>query len=122
LSTGNVSLTGNVTGAPTGSRTFGPLTITANSAVDATQVVSLINGALTVTVPTGATAAILAPPNATSPSPNPAFAGTLTLKGISGDSGVAISNKYPTLISWDTAPASFVVASTVAGTLEIFFI
>jgi len=112
---------GNTTGAPTGSRTFGPFTITATSAVDQTLVVSLVNGANTVTVPSGATAAILAPPNATSPAPNPSYGGTLTLKGVTGDTGVAISNKWPTVIPFDSSTTTFVVNATATGTLEVWF-
>ncbi len=119
--TGNITLAANVTGGLDGSRTFGPVTITANAAVTQTLAVALINGATTVTVPSGATAVVIFPPNAANPIPNPAFAGTLTLKGISGDTGVAISNKWPTLISFDTAPASFVILSTVVGTATAWF-
>ena len=122
MSVGNITVAGNVTGAPTGSRTFGPLTITANSAVDATQVLSLSSGANTVTVPSGATACVILGPNATNPQPNPRSGVVLTVKGVSGDTGIAVSNAYPTLLSWDSAPATFVINASTTATVEIFFI
>ena len=84
---------------------------------------ALSNGASTITVPSGATSAIIVPPNAAYPQPNPTWGGTLTLKGVSGDTGVPISNKYLTPIVWDsaTAPSSFVVTSTTTGTMYVRF-
>lgn len=118
---GNLTIQANQTGSSVGSQTFGPLTITANAAVGQIATVALVSGSTTVTVPTGATCVIFAPPNAVSPIPNPQYAGTITLKGISGDTGVAISNKWPTLLGFDTAPASFVVTATAVGTATVWF-
>ena len=118
---GNITLAANVSGGSDGARSFGPVTITANTAVTQTVAVALVNGATTVNVPTGASAVVLFPPNSANPIPNPSFSGALTLKGISGDTGVAISNKWPTLIGFDTAPASFVLNSTVVGSLTAWF-
>lgn len=120
-STGVVTLTGTIQNAPTGTRTFGPLTITLSAAVDATQVLSLSSGNNTVTVPTGATVCIITGPNATNPVPNPPSSATLTLKGVSGDTGVSISNKYPTMLVWDTAPSTFVINASTTATVEILF-
>jgi len=122
LSTGNVTLQGNVSGAPSGSRTFGPLTITASAAVDQTSVLALTSGNNTITVPSGATAAIIVGPNATNPTPNPLSAAVLTVKGVAGDTGVAVSAKWPTLLAWDTTPATFVINTTVNATVEILYI
>ena len=121
--TGNITLQANVTGGLDGARSFGPVTITANAAVAETLTVALAIGANTITVPAGATAAVLFPPNAANPTPNPAFSGSLTLKGIAGDTGVAMSNKTPTVLSWDTAtlPTSLVINSTVTGSMVVWF-
>ena len=121
-STGNVTLTAALTGAPSGSRTFNT-TQTFTAAVDATMVVALLSGNNTILVPTGATCVIITGPNAVSPQPNPSWSGTLALKGSAGDpTGVNISTSQATKIAWDTAPASFVVwASTTGATIEIFF-
>jgi hypothetical protein len=123
LSIGNISLTGNVSGAPSGSRTFGPLTITANSAVDKTDVVVLASGANTITPPTGATAVVVLGQNSATPTPNPPSAVTLTLKGVTGDTGITVSNKWPVLLSFDTLPGSFVITASSSGaTIELWWI
>lgn len=81
--------------------------------------VSTVSTNTTITVPTGATFCRIIGPNALLP--NPAYAGVLTLKGVAGDTGNAISAKYPTELVWDTAPASFVLNATVSCTVEFFF-
>jgi hypothetical protein len=116
--TGNITLASNVTGGVDGARSFGPITITANNAVTQTTTVTLAVGANTITVPSGATAAVLLPPNTTTSS---SFGGVLTVKGVSGDTGIAVSNKWPTLFGFDTAPSTFVVNSTAVGSLVVWF-
>lgn len=118
---GLIMLSGAVSGGPDGQRTFGPLSITSSAAVMSTTIVTLSVGANTVTVPNGATAVMVCPPNSTSPTPNPQFAGTLTLKGVTGDTGVVVSNKWQSVIAWDTAPATFVITSTATGSLELWW-
>lgn len=119
--TGNVIVVGNVTGGPSGARTFGPTTILLPNAVDETVVVTLVVGANTITVPMGTTVAVFLPPNSANPMPNPPYGGVLTVKGVSGDTGVPISSKYPSMLAWDTAPATLVVNATAVGTLEVWF-
>lgn len=119
--TGNVTVTGNVTGNPGGARTFGPITITTAAAVESDQTVALSSGNNTITVPAGSTCVLLLGPNAVNPTPNPAYGGVLTLKGVAGDTGTVLSAKLPTLISWDTPPASFVVNATVSTSLYAWF-
>ena len=122
MSTGTLTVSGNVSGSPVGARTINMNIITA-SAVDATQVLTLSIGANTVTVPAGATLCVIAGPNAVSPIPNPNYGGVLTVKGVAGDTGVAMSAKWPTVLSWDVgaAPASFVINATVGCTIELWF-
>ena len=120
MTVGNLTIQANVQGAPTGSRSINSV-IPLNSAVDATQVITLSIGANTITVPTGATECIIYGPNSVNPTPNPVNAAVLTLEGVAGDTGVVLSGKYPTVLSWDTAPASFVINSTATGTLEAWF-
>lgn len=122
MATGNMTIAANITGGADGSWSLSS-TFLASAAVQAETVVTLSNGSSTITVPSGATAAILVPPNASYPQPNPNWGGTLTLKGVSGDTGVPISTKYLTPVVWDsaTAPASFVVTSTSAGTMYVRF-
>ena len=123
MATGSVTLLGAVSGGPDGARTFGPLGITTNAAVIAETSVALVAGPVTLPIPAGATAVVLFPPNAATPIPNPAFGGSLTLKGVSADVGVAISAKWPTLLGFDavTLPANLILTSTAAGTLTAWF-
>ena len=121
MATGTVTVSGNVTGGPDGSRSFGPFTSYSSAAITETLPVALSVGANTITVPTGATVMILNPPNGTNPTPNPAYGGTLTLKGVSGDTGVPLSNTRVSVISWDTAPSSVVVNASSTGTLTVWF-
>jgi hypothetical protein len=121
MTVGNLTIQGNVQGAPTGARSLGPLITPLNTAVDQTLVVTLSVGANTITVPTGATVAAIVGPNAAYPTPNPTFSGTITLKGVSGDTGIAISNKYATVLQFDSAPASFVLTASVTTTVEVWF-
>ena len=73
---------------------------------------SLAPGDNTITVPTGGSTvkgATLIPPSGN--------ANAITLKGVGGDTGIAISKVDPTSIGFETAPANFVLnaASTIAG-------
>ena len=120
---GSMTLQANVTGGADGARAFGPLVTTTAAAVIQTTTVTLAAAANTITVPTGATAVVILPPNAPSSTSvgSSSFTGTLTLKGITGDTGVAISAKWPTVLGFDTAPASFVITSSAIGTLVAWF-
>ena len=120
---GVLTLNANVTGSPDGARALGPFVITTAAAVTETLPVALSIGANTITVPSGTTCCLILPPNApsTTSTGSSTFAGSLTLKGVSGDTGSAISNKWPTLLSFDTAPSSIVVNSTATGTLTVWF-
>lgn len=122
MATGNITVAANISGGPDGTWSLNS-SFVASTAVQAETVVSLSNGSSTVSVPTGCTAAIIVPPNAAYPAPNPTWSGTLTLKGSSGDTGVPISTKYSTPILWDsaTAPASIVLTATASGTAYVRF-
>ena len=125
MATGNITVAAVVQGSAAGTWSLNTMgqAFTAPSAVFAETLVALISGATTVNVPTGSTAVILVPPNSSYPQPNPNWAGTLTLKGVTGDTGVPLSTKYVTEIPWDsaTAPASFVITSTATGTMTAVF-
>lgn len=126
MATGVVTLTGSTSGGADGARTFGPFSIQIAATVDETLPVALTNGATTVNVPSGATCMAILPPNMVAPgyvAPNPGYSGTLTLKGVSGDTGIPLSLKFPSLLSWDaaTAPASVVIAATGTTTITVWF-
>lgn len=122
MATGSVSVTANVTGGADGSGSFSnsrPIP----TALQSEPIVSLISGSVTVAVPVGTTDCIIVPPNAAVPVPNPSYGGTITLRGVAGDTGVPISTVYPTRIPWDlaTAPTSFVLTATAIGTCQVKF-
>ena len=120
MTVGTVTISGNTSGGPTGSRSF-VLPISLNSAVDYTNQVTLINGNTTVGVPTGATVCLFTPPNATNPTPNPVYGGTITLKGVAGDTGIALSTTVPMLLPIASGVTSFILTSTASGTAEVWF-
>src|SRR6516165_1886084 len=120
---GSVTVQGNVSGSPVGARTFGPITIPLNNAVDATNVVALSIGDNTITIPSTATLVVIVGPNGVSPKPNPSYAGVLKFKNVAADTGFQFSAQYPQMFSWDAGgvPASFVINATVATSVECWF-
>lgn len=109
---------GNISGGQQGSLTIGPNAQTFGAAVGTIQQVALVNGSVTVTVPTGSTLMVFAPPNAVTPIPNPAYSGTISLPG-----SVPVSTTYWSYLAWDTAttPASIVFTATAVGTAYCTF-
>lgn len=113
-----------VTSQRTGSITFsGDVTATVSlAAVSNTQapgaisILSLTTGANTITLPTGGSTpigAVIIPP--------PGNAQALTLKGVAGDTGIALHKTNPTIVTFDNpAPANFVInAAAVVNGLRI---
>jgi hypothetical protein len=126
MATGNLNISAVVSGGPDGARSFGPFTITTGTATTQTVSVALIVGSTTIPIPTGTTWAIFVPPNATAPgtpAPNPGYGGTITLKGVAGDTGVPVSVKWWSVWTFDstTLPANIVVTATVSGTAYVEF-
>lgn len=121
MATGSLRIMANVTGSPVGSVTFDS-TVTSSASVINEQTVALSSGNNTITIPTGVTTLVIAPPNSLTPAPNPPYAGTLTLKGVNGDTGIAISSKWPTVLDFDAAtqPASIVINASVSGTIYLW--
>jgi hypothetical protein len=70
---------------------------------------SLSSGANTITCPTGAVGFTIIPPSGGSTS--------LTLKGVSGDTGISLSPSLPSHITVGTLPANIVI--TTGGTVSI---
>lgn len=106
----NVKLGGDITNGTDGEDFAVVENQTAPSAI---TLLSLASGANTITVPSSSgitvKGALLIPPAGNTQ--------TLTLKGVSGDTGVALSKTEPTFISFDTPPATFVITAggTIAG-------
>ena len=108
----SVTLNGTITSTPVGNRVLGPLTATSSDANWQVQLTALASGANTITVPSAP-----APTGVIIKLPSNNTAVT-TLKGISGDTGIAIGKTGWFAIVWDptAVPASFVLNSASAQT------
>jgi hypothetical protein len=112
---GSVNIGGVLPGTTAGTQYIGPYTLVPNTASNfAVTEVTLASGANTITVPSWALMCLIVPPTANSQ--------TLTLKGVTGDTGIAISETLPSLLSFTTAPASFVITAGGATTNPTSFI
>ena len=104
---GTVTISGNITGTPSGTVTLGPFSLITTSANQFAIVsVTLAATAFTsVTVPTWASGVVI----------NPATSNTIpiTLKGVTGDTGIALSLSEPTLLNFPaTPPGTFGLTTT----------
>lgn len=110
--TATITISGNVSGLPSGTRTIGPVRAVSAAANGSVQEVVLQSGANTITVPTipATTGCIIQLPSANT--------SVVTLKGVTGDTGIAIGKTTAHLLTWDpsAAPASFVLASAATQT------
>jgi hypothetical protein len=88
--TAALTLTGTITGLPGGSETVS-LTLNNSAASGQTQFVTLASGFQTVSVPAGAVWCIVVPPAGNTTS--------ITLKGITGDTGVVLHPSQPSIIA-----------------------
>jgi len=110
--TASILIQGTISDAPTGGRTIGPITLTSSSANGEVQRIVLQAGANTITVPTvPATSGCVIKLPATNTS-------VTTLKGVAGDTGIAIGKVTTLVLNWDStaAPASFVLSSVSTQT------
>lgn len=116
---GSVVIQGFLTGTPSGSLNVGPFTLQANSGNNLQiQSLTLASGANTITIPTWATGMLIIP--------NTSNAVGLTLKGVTGDTGVPLSLTNPTgpIEFPATPPASIVLTAAslfVTITSIVFF-
>ena len=115
-----VVVTGSFVGLPAGSRVIGPVQVSTTAASGQVVETVLQAGANTITVPTlpAPTGCLIQLP-ATNTS-------ITTLKGVAGDTGIAIGKTGFLLLNWDSTapPASFVlssVATQTALTTEVTF-
>lgn len=118
---GALTVSGTQTGIPSGQRAYS-LTISPMSNYESTVAVVLASGANTITVPTAASGGGL--PAGFFLIPPPGNTQTLTLKGVTGDTGIPISPTQPTVISFAAAPpTSFVITAggTVTGETAIVY-
>lgn len=117
--TASISITGTISGTASGVRKIAA-TLASAAANGQVQQIVLQSGANTITVPsTPAPSGCII----VLPSTNTAV---VTLKGVSGDTGIAIGKTTTQVLNWDSTavPASFVLnsASTQTGLItEILF-
>lgn len=109
---GSWRIYGAVTGLASGTRGV-DVSIAVGTGVDSTTTVSLASGFNAITVPTNCTAALFIPPSANAQS--------LTLKGVTGDTGIALSKTKPTVLALDGSPSLGITAGgAVAGFVIVF--
>lgn len=92
---GSWRIYGSVTGLPSGTRSV-DVSITVGTGVDSTQTYT-VNGFQNLSPPSGATAVLIIPASGN--------AQTLTLKGVTGDTGVLLNKTQPTVVALDTSPS-----------------
>ncbi len=111
----NLMIKGLITDTLTGSRVIGPISIDSSAANGQVQQIVLQSGANTITVPTTP-----APSGCVIVLPATNTAVT-TLKGVTGDTGIAIGKTTKTVLNWDATavPASFVLNSAATQTALI---
>jgi hypothetical protein len=77
------------------------------------QIIALASGANTITPPAGATAVTIKPPSGN--------AVTLTLKGVTGDTGVGLHLTDPTSIALASAASTFCLTTSNTVTVRFFW-
>mgnify|MGYP007082042942 CR=1 FL=1 len=110
--TASISIAGAVRGSSTGDKIIGPFNLASAAANPTIQVIVLQSGANTITPPLipATTGCIIKLP-ATNTS-------VVTLKGVTGDTGIALGKTTTQVLNWDAtaAPATFVLTSAAAQT------
>lgn len=122
MSVGQFTIDGIVQGSPNPQLVLPPYYIPSVTSTPEVLPVTLSAAANTIAIPNHSTNAvvILIPPNYAWPTPLSTFTGTLTLKGVTGDTGILISNTWPTMFSLaSTSPSSIVVTSSATGSMTV---
>jgi hypothetical protein len=105
---GNVTISGFLNGTPGGQINVGPFTLAASASTNLEVLtLTLASGANTITVPVWSpvTVGCLIIPNTSN-------ATGITLKGVTGDTGVPLDPSGPTLLNFPPSPpASFVLTA-----------
>lgn len=109
---GSWRIYGAVTGLASGTRAV-DTSIAVGTGVDATTTQSFAAATFAaIVVPTGATAVLIIPPVAN--------AGTITLKGVTGDTGVLLNKTKPTVLALDTTPTLGLLCSALTVITLVF--
>ena len=97
-----ISMTGDVVAQAS------PAAAQNTSAPGKVDLITLSNGANTITPPTGATGCTVIPPSTNTTS--------ITFKGVTGDTGLRLHNTNPTVITLNAATDTFVLTAGAAIT------
>ena len=111
-STASISIAGTVRGSLTGDKNIGPFNLASSAANPVIQVLVLQAGANTITPPTlPATSGCIIKLPLTNTS-------IVTLKGVTGDTGVALGKVTTQVLNWDSTapPTTFVLTSASTQT------
>lgn len=106
--TGSWRISGSVTGLSAGTRAVDVSIVAGASAVGDSITATFAVGFTAVTPPATATAALIIPPSANT--------NAITLKGVTGDTGIPISKTQPTVLTL-VAGSTFGLTIATAGTL-----
>lgn len=106
--TGALQISGSATGMPSGQKVIGPTAISIASGVGTVTTHNFVAGFNSIAVPTGATVAVIVPP--------PANTQTMVLKGVTGDTGIALARTLPAVLTFDAGVATFGI--TAGGTIN----
>ena len=110
--TASITISGSIIGLPAGEVKVGPFTLSSAAANGQTQVLVLASGTNTITVPAlpATSGCIIAF--------DPSNTIVTTLKGVAGDTGIALGKTTKTVLNWDPTapPASFVLSSASVQT------
>lgn len=110
---GSWRIFGTVSGLTSGNRAVDVSITAPTTALDVTTTQSFAAATFAaITVPTGATAMLIIPPAAN--------AGTITLKGVTGDTGVALSKTLPSAIALGTTPSVGLLCSALTVIVIVF--
>lgn len=113
--TASVSIAGAVQGTALGNRVIGPVSISSSNASPIVQTIVLQSGANTITPPTSP-----APSGCIIQLPSDNTA-AVTLKGVTGDTGVLIGKTSTVVLNWESSsiPSSFCLSSAATQTGKV---
>ena len=123
MALGNITILANVSGGNDGAFSLGPSGSARmlTAAIQAETIVTLSVGNNTITVPTGATVAIIIPTNPTATTTTGAYGGVLSINTSAAVAAFTISSTYPTALQWDTTQSNLYLGATTTGTISVRF-
>ena len=111
--TATITITGTQQGGNTGNRNYPSASIVNTSAVESVVVQALSAVYTAITAPAGSLGVYILPIGNTQ---------TITLKGVTGDTGIALSKTNPSVLAFDTSVPAFGFLAGGATTVWLIFI